>query len=142
VDDIEVSDSRRRNIVTRRKGLLASDSIQKPTVNRITHSKRKGTPGKDYPTLDSVPKTSFECGDLNNGVYADMETGCQVWHICQNRHKHSFLCPNGTIFNEKNGICDWWYNHDCPKLVRLNSKDDDSLNSENLRLKRARSRRT
>lgn len=97
--------------MTKRKStqsLTTSDSIQKPTVNKLTKDKRQGIPGKDYPTLHSVPKTGFECNDLNNGVYADVETGCQVWHICQNRHKHSFLCPNGTIFNEKNGICDWW----------------------------------
>jgi hypothetical protein len=146
VDDIEVSDSRRRNIVTKRKGILtAAASQQKPTVNRILQNKRKGLPGKDYPTLNSVPKTGFDCSELNNGVYADMETGCQVWHICQNRQKHSFLCPNGTIFNEKNSICDWWYNYDCPQLVRLGLKDEDSLNSkketESLILKKAKSRR-
>ncbi|CAG2160247.1 unnamed protein product [Oppiella nova] len=104
-DDIDVSDSRRRNVVTKRKSvqsLTASDSIPKPTVNKLSKDRRIGIPGKDYPTLTSVPRTGFDCKDLNNGVYADVETGCQVWHICQNKYKHSFLCPNGTIFNEKN----------------------------------------
>lgn len=27
--------------------------------------------------------------------------------------RHSFLCPNGTIFNERRGVCDWWYNVEC-----------------------------
>jgi len=51
----------------------------------------------------------------------------------------------GTIFNEKNSICDWWYNFDCPQLVRSVLKDEDSLNSkketESLILKKAKSRR-
>jgi hypothetical protein len=140
-DDIDVSDSRRRSVITKRKStqtLQTSDSIQKSTVNKIAKDKRKGIAGKDYPTLSSVPKTDFECKELNNGVYADLETGCQVWHICQNRHKHSFLCPNGTIFNEKNGICDWWYNQDCPKLLKLTDKDDSDMDSIKAKLKTKR----
>merc|ERR1719312_1650397 len=27
--------------------------------------------------------------------------------------KYSFLCPNGTIFNQNYFICDWWFNFDC-----------------------------
>ncbi|CAG2114855.1 unnamed protein product, partial [Medioppia subpectinata] len=146
-DDIEVSDSRRRNVVTKRKShqlLTASNSIPKPTVNKLSKDSRKGLAGKDYPTLASVPKTGFECKDMMNGVFADVETGCQVWHICQNRYKHSFLCPNGTIFNEKNGICDWWYNYDCPKLIKLTDKDDSDMDSikEKLNQKRAKAKRS
>lgn len=29
--------------------------------------------------------------------------------------QHDFLCPEGTIFNQKYIVCDWWYNVDCPK---------------------------
>ncbi|UXI22449.1 Glutamate receptor ionotropic kainate 2 [Sarcoptes scabiei] len=65
-------------------------------------------------SLSSIPKTSFDCGGKRaDGVYADQETGCQVWHICQNGQMHSFLCPIGTIFNSKNRVCDWWYNTAC-----------------------------
>ncbi len=60
-------------------------------------------------------------------------------------HLICLLICLGTIFNEKNSICDWWYNYDCPQLVRLGLKDEDSLNSkkepESLILKRAKSRR-
>lgn len=82
---------------------------------------KKGQPGRDYPILVSIPKTSFECsidGHRNGGFYADPETGCQVWHMCQGLRKHSFLCPNGTIFNQKAGICDWWYNVDCVNPIQ------------------------
>ncbi|XP_023325904.1 uncharacterized protein LOC111699454 [Eurytemora carolleeae] len=27
--------------------------------------------------------------------------------------QYSFLCPNGTIFNQQYFICDWWFNVDC-----------------------------
>ena len=39
------------------------------------------------------------------GYYADPEAECQVFHICTadgfgGLSKYSFLCPNGTIFNQ------------------------------------------
>ena len=38
----------------------------------------------------------------------------QVFYMCQpNGNYDSFLCPNGTIFNQQYFICDWWYNVDC-----------------------------
>jgi hypothetical protein len=41
-----------------------------------------------------------------------------VFHICTadgqgGLAKYSFLCPNGTIFNQNYFICDWWFNFDC-----------------------------
>ncbi|KAK7074672.1 hypothetical protein SK128_023726 [Halocaridina rubra] len=79
-----------------------------------------GIPGEDYPILASVPDTGFDC-DFQTvpGYYADTdpEAGCQVFHICQDRalrrQKDSFLCPNGTIFNQQYLVCDWWFNFDC-----------------------------
>lgn len=38
-----------------------------------------GVPGKDYPNLKRIPRTSFSCsGKKPGGYYADVETGCQV----------------------------------------------------------------
>ena len=80
-----------------------------------------GVPGEDYPILSEVPETGFQCGDQAvSGYYADTagEAGCQVFHICQLREsgsvqQDSFLCPNGTIFNQQYFVCDWWFNFDC-----------------------------
>jgi len=76
-----------------------------------------GIPGEDYPILASVPDTGFACEDLEfPGYYADIadEAGCQVFHICQEDFRlDSFLCPNGTIFNQQYFVCDWWFNVDC-----------------------------
>lgn len=38
----------------------------------------------------------------------------QVFHICETGgQKHSFLCPSGSIFNQKYLVCDWWYEFAC-----------------------------
>ena len=39
--------------------------------------------------------------------------------------KYSFLCPNGTIFNQNYFICDWWFNFDCAEAADLYSLNDD-----------------
>ena len=79
-----------------------------------------GVPGEDFPILSEVPDTGFACEDQEfPGYYADIapEAGCQVFHICQNLggqiRQDSFLCPNGTIFNQQYLVCDWWFNFDC-----------------------------
>ncbi|KAI9560750.1 hypothetical protein GHT06_011702 [Daphnia sinensis] len=78
----------------------------------------------DYPTFPVVPPTAFKCNPANPGYFADTEGLCQVFHLCQIDGRHdSFLCPNGTLFNQKHFVCDWWYNVDCaaaPSLYVLN----------------------
>lgn len=51
----------------------------------------------------------------------------QAYHICHDgREGHqgaSFLCTNGTLFNQQEFACDWWYNVNCadaPTLYRYN----------------------
>ena len=84
-----------------------------------------GVPGDDYPIFAEVPETSFFCdGQVEGGYYADPEAECQVFHICGNDGnggltKYSFLCPNGTLFNQQYFVCDWWFNVDCSKSEDL-----------------------
>jgi hypothetical protein len=64
------------------------------------------------------------------GYYADPEAQCQVFHICTadgqgGLAKYSFLCPNGTVFNQNYFICDWWFNFDCAEAEGLYSLNDD-----------------
>ena len=63
---------------------------------------------------------------VNGGFYADPETGCQAFHVCtddgQGRgdlRKVSFLCPNGTLFQQEYFTCDWWFNVDCSRARSL-----------------------
>ncbi|CAB0020578.1 unnamed protein product [Nesidiocoris tenuis] len=88
-------------------------------------SKVPGRAGIDYPLFRSVPPTNFHCGSVPYapGIYANVETGCQAYHICHDgREGHqgaSFLCPNGTLFNQHEFACDWWYNVNCADATRL-----------------------
>eukprot|EP00095_Tigriopus_kingsejongensis_P012060 maker-scaffold553_size137994-snap-gene-0.15 protein:Tk12060 transcript:maker-scaffold553_size137994-snap-gene-0.15-mRNA-1 annotation:"homeobox protein 2-like" len=74
-----------------------------------------GEPGVDYPIFNEVQETSFNCADrVFGGYYADPEMLCQGYHVCLSRgpgaRKISFLCPNGTIFNQEKFTCEWWFN--------------------------------
>merc|ERR1712110_94967 len=80
-----------------------------------------GIPGQDYPTLDfyNLPATGFQCGGrVNGGFYSDEEAFCQMYHMCVAEpsgsfKKYSFLCPNGTIFNQETLVCSPWFKVDC-----------------------------
>ena len=59
---------------------------------------------------------------FSSGYYGDPEAECQSFHICANDGnggllKYSFLCPNGTLFNQQYFICDWWFNTDCSQVT-------------------------
>merc|ERR1712212_1350740 len=90
-----------------------------------------GTPGEDYPIYATPPETSFSCdGQVDGGYYADPEAECQAFHICAadgigGLTKYSFLCPNGTLFQQQYFVCDWWFNVDCST-----AQDFWSLNEE------------
>lgn len=90
-----------------------------------------GIPGEDYPINAEVPDTPFSCeGQVDGGYYADPEAQCQVFHICTadgqgGLAKYSFLCPNGTIFNQNYFICDWWFNFDCAEAEGLYGLNDE-----------------
>lgn len=55
---------------------------------------------------------------LKQGYYADLEARCQVFRVCANTdltgQGFAFLCPNGTLFNQKVFVCDWYSNVNCP----------------------------
>ena len=89
-----------------------------------------GSPGEDYPIYSSPPDTSFLCDGFIEGYYADPEAECQAFHICanfgsQDLTKYSFLCPNGTLFNQQYFICDWWFNVDCSAAEDFYSLNED-----------------
>ena len=90
-----------------------------------------GVPGDDYPIFAEVPDTSFLCdGQAEGGYYADPEAECQAFHICGSDGnggltKYSFLCPNGTLFNQQYFVCDWWFNVDCSLAEDLYSLNDE-----------------
>ena len=90
-----------------------------------------GVPGEDYPIYSEVPESGFSCqGQVDGGYYADPEAECQAFHICTadgagGLAQYSFLCPNGTLFNQNYFICDWWFNFDCATAEDLYSLNDE-----------------
>merc|ERR1711892_891717 len=90
-----------------------------------------GEPGEDYPIYSEVPETSFTCdGQIEGGYYSDPGAECQVFHICGGGPagsliKYSFLCPNGSLFNQEYFICDWWFNVDCSQAEDFYSLNDE-----------------
>ena len=92
-----------------------------------------GVPGEDYPIYAETPETAFSCeGQVDGGYYADEEAECQVFHICTadgagGLAKYSFLCPNGTIFNQEYFICDWWFNVDCAESAAIAEAKNSEL---------------
>merc|ERR1712154_301478 len=90
-----------------------------------------GVPGEDYPIFAEVPESGSTCeGQVDGGYYADPEAECQAFHICTadgagGLAKYSFLCPNGTLFNQNYFICDWWFNFDCATAEDLYSLNDE-----------------
>ncbi|CAN7989233.1 unnamed protein product, partial [Ixodes hexagonus] len=52
----------------------------------------------------------------------------KVYHQCSSRGSlQSFLCPNGTAFNQQSSMCEWWYNVDCsvPKDATLQGPEHE-----------------
>ncbi|XP_028173092.1 putative uncharacterized protein DDB_G0286901 [Ostrinia furnacalis] len=94
-----------------------------------------GEPGSDYPTLGAIPRTSFSCAGKAPGYYADLETNCQVFRVCTLGSTYgfqSFLCPNGTLFNQAVFVCDWWMNVKCQESAQLFNNNNEKFG--NLRL--------
>ena len=66
---------------------------------------------------------------MDGGYYADPEAECQAFHVCTadgngGLAKYSFLCPNGTLFNQENFVCEYWFNVDCSQAESLYSLNE------------------
>ncbi|KAH8347820.1 hypothetical protein KR084_001265 [Drosophila pseudotakahashii] len=88
-----------------------------------------GEPGLDYPILSAPPKTSFVCKGRHEGYYADVESRCQAFRICAHTARtpqgFGFLCPNGTLFSQKNFVCDWYRNVNCDESERFYEMNEE-----------------
>uniref|UniRef100_A0A2A4K726 Chitin-binding type-2 domain-containing protein n=1 Tax=Heliothis virescens TaxID=7102 RepID=A0A2A4K726_HELVI len=89
-----------------------------------------GRSGVDFPAYPNIPHTGFNCKNVPTGYYADLETDCQVFHICDTSRKISFLCPNGTIFSQSHLICDWWFKVDCASAPALYESSAEYYSNE------------
>jgi len=88
------------------------------TVKRSVNVDSLDSTVKRSARIDSflaIPSTGFSCSaQAVPGIYADQETGCQVFHYCQEDGRmDSFFCPNLTLFNQQYFVCDWEFNVNC-----------------------------
>ncbi|XP_045467349.1 mucin-5AC-like [Harmonia axyridis] len=118
--------------------LVQSQETIKTNLPPVYYQGVQGKPGVDFPILTKIPKTSFSCKDIETGYYADLETNCQVFHICEDGKKTSFLCPNGTIFQQSDLICDWWFKVNCTSSPLLYEESSEQLQEEIIKKKSAR----
>merc|ERR1712106_1263659 len=96
--------------------------------------------GTDYPILSEVQDTAFSCqGRVQGGYYADTEADCQQYNVCLQDPVDtltlstvSFLCPNGTIFNQELFVCDWWFNVDCTSAPGFYSLSEGAFGTSGL----------
>ncbi|KAK5650500.1 hypothetical protein RI129_001529 [Pyrocoelia pectoralis] len=58
----------------------------------------------------------FSCNNRPAGYYADIERGCQIYHMCDGLGRQfSYACPNATLFQQRMLVCDHWYMVNCNK---------------------------
>lgn len=58
------------------------------------------------------------------GYYADLETSCQMFHVCvigqgDEPMDIKFLCLNGTVFDQETRVCERVDEVDCSKSERF-----------------------
>ncbi|CAG9861919.1 unnamed protein product [Phyllotreta striolata] len=90
---------------------------------------------RPFPTysLENMPQTSFSCREkILGGYYADVDTQCQMFHICVKVagigiQDFRFLCPNGTAFDQDHQICAEWEDIDCDVSTLYYSSDNFDL---------------
>ncbi|XP_030243976.1 protein let-653 isoform X1 [Drosophila navojoa] len=94
----------------------------------------------------NTQKTSFSCAGRPAGYYADVETGCQVYHMCDGLGRQfSYTCPNTTLFQQRMLICDHWYMVNCSKAesnyaanLLIGQRDKPFVNDEENNLRTPR----
>lgn len=63
----------------------------------------------------AVQKTSFTCvgKPYAHGLYADLETNCATYHVCNGEEQFDLNCGEGTFFNQEKLTCDYKNEFDC-----------------------------
>ncbi|XP_059058850.1 proteoglycan 4-like [Achroia grisella] len=86
-----------------------------------------GTIKPGYLDFDNLPETNFTCaGKVIGGYYADLETSCQMFHVCTVGQQDEpmdikFLCLNGTVFDQETRVCERVDEVDCTKSEKFYS---------------------
>jgi len=130
---VQSADPTENLIPTYGSDLVASSNDISPVMSGLDMLRMAvpGNPGEDYPVYAEVPSTGFSCsGRVEGGYYADPEADCQPFHVCSadssgGLAKVSFLCPNGTLFNQETFVCEYWFNVDCSQAESFYGLNDN-----------------
>lgn len=60
---------------------------------------------KPNPLTLLLEKSTFTCSGKSDGYYSDSSVQCQVFHYCVGGAKHSWMCPEGTVFHQVHLNC-------------------------------------
>lgn len=82
----------------------SNDNQQNGSINKAVNRRFLGEL-----ITSNIPQTKFTCEGkpFQNGLYADVEFKCQIYHRCYEGQKLSYACNRGTLFNQKNLSCDF-----------------------------------
>ncbi|XP_042216594.1 uncharacterized protein LOC121862396 [Homarus americanus] len=97
--------------------LLRGEDISTP---RVTSSELQTVSSSD--TLTEIPVTGFRCESHVTGYYADTheDSKCQSFHFCAaDGSKTSYLCPTGTVFNQRLLVCDHVFRVRCSRSANF-----------------------
>lgn len=94
---------RGRSTVQSFGGGLARPTQQQQQQNQ--QSQEEEEEEKPNPLTLLLEKSTFGCSGKSDGYYADNSVNCQVFHYCVAGAKHSWMCPEGTVFHQVHLNC-------------------------------------
>ncbi|KAG7156251.1 U-scoloptoxin(01)-Cw1a-like [Homarus americanus] len=87
-----------------------------PRTRRDSSPEEYELPGNATAILVNPLQTGFTCGQRIYGYYADVDNGCQVFHVCHpfvdvdlliKMRMFSFICGQGLVFDQEKLVCDF-----------------------------------
>ncbi|CAH1799440.1 unnamed protein product [Owenia fusiformis] len=113
--DPEIPDGPEHDLSEEDMTIFLGDS-NVPTSSSTTTTKPTLTSTK--PSISSTIETGNFCHGKRDRLYRDPKS-CESYISCWNGINQGITtCPDGTLFSEERGYCDWDYNVDCGTIAR------------------------
>ncbi|XP_064084219.1 uncharacterized protein DDB_G0283357-like [Macrobrachium nipponense] len=100
-----------KNVLERIAAVLQGKDYTNAQTDSVKLQRISGSP-----RLTEIPETGFRCEGRVSGYYADSHelAKCQSFHFCGvDGTKISYLCPAGTVFNQRLLVCDHVFRVEC-----------------------------
>ncbi|XP_064476443.1 transcription factor SPT20 homolog isoform X2 [Ornithodoros turicata] len=86
-------------------GLARPQQSSQQSSNSNSQSAEEEEEEQPNPLTLLLEKSTFTCGGKSDGYYSDNSVQCQVFHYCVGGAKHSWMCPEGTVFHQVHLNC-------------------------------------